>query len=56
MGIYLLKAMGFICQKTKGILGKIMGYIMGYNWQYFEIKGYIKQNLRDILGKIMGYI
>ena len=39
-----------------GILGKTMRYIMGYNWQYFQIIGYIKQNLRDILGKIMGYI
>ena len=34
-GIYLLKAMGYICLKLMGILGKIMGYIMGYNWQYF---------------------
>ena len=34
-GIYLLKAMGYICLKLRGLLGKIMGYIMGYNWQYF---------------------
>ena len=39
-----------------GILGKTMGYIMGYNWQYFQIIGYIKQNLRDKVGKIMGCI
>ena len=34
-GIYLLQAMGYICLQLRGILGKIMGYIMGYNWQYF---------------------
>ena len=33
--IYLLKAMAYICLKLRGILGKIIGYIMGYNWQYF---------------------
>ena len=33
-----------------------MGYIMGYNWQKFQINIYINQKLRDILGKIMGYI
>ena len=33
-GIYLSKAMGFIWQKRRGILGKTMGYIMGYNRQY----------------------
>ena len=43
-----------------GILGKIMGYIMGYNWQYFEKIGYIKQQLIQNFGiysaKIMEYI
>ena len=43
-----------------GILGNIMGYIMGYNWQYFEKIGYIKQQLIQNLGiysaKIMEYI
>ena len=34
-GIYLLKAMGYSCLKLRGILAKIKGYIMGYNWQYF---------------------
>ena len=60
--------MGYICQKIMGILGKIMGYNMGYNWQYFEITPYSKfwdifrknywiylQKLWDVLGKIMGY-
>ena len=36
-GIYLLKAMGYICLKLRALLGKIMGYIMGYNWQYFKL-------------------
>ena len=34
-GIYMLKVMGYICLNLRGIFGKIMGYIMGYNWQYF---------------------
>ena len=42
------------------ILGKIMGYNMGYNWQYFEKIGYPKQqliqNFRIYSPKIMGYI
>ena len=45
--------MGYIFHKIRGILGKIMGYIMVYNWQYFYYIGYIKQQLREILGKIM---
>ena len=35
----------------RGILGKTMGCIMGYNRQYFEIIGYIKEKTRDILAK-----
>ena len=34
-GIYLLIAIGYICQNVRGILGEIMGYIMGYDCQYF---------------------
>ena len=45
-GIYLTK-------KLRGILGKTMGYIMGYKWQCFEIIEYIKQKLKDILVKII---
>ena len=48
-----------------GILGKIMIYIMGYNWQYFEIIDilsnnlfkileYIRQKLWDIFANTMG--
>ena len=50
------KSNGIYLPKTKSMMGKIMGYILGYNWQYFSIIGYIKQKLRYILGKIMGYI
>ena len=35
-----------------GILGKIICYIMGYNWQYFEIIGNIKQQPIQNLGYI----
>ena len=48
--------MGYIWPKLRGILGKTVGYIIGYKWQYLKINGYIKQKLRDIFGKIMGYI
>ena len=30
-----VKRYGYICLKLRDILGKIMGDIMGYNWQYF---------------------
>ena len=41
----VVKRYGIYLTKLMGILDKIMGYIMGYNWQNFEIIGYIKQQL-----------
>ena len=56
----VVKRHGIYLTKNKGYLGKIMGYIMGYNRQYFEIIGYIKQQLIQNFGiysaTIMGYI
>ena len=33
-GYYLSKAMGYIGQKLRVVLGKTIGYIMEYNRQY----------------------
>ena len=30
-----IKSCGIYLTKIRGIKGKIMGYIMGYNWKYF---------------------
>ena len=53
--------MGYICLKLRGITGKTMGYIMGYNWQIFKFRisyvktvGYIRLKLWDIFGKNYG--
>ena len=46
----VVKRYGIYLTKIMGILGKIRGYIMGYNWQYFEIIGYIKQQLTQSFG------
>ena len=62
----VVKRYGIYLTKLMGILDKIMGYIMGYNWQNFEIMGYIKQQLiqklwdifpdaMGIFGKTIGY-
>ena len=40
--------MGYICQKLRGILGKILGYVRDIIGNIFK--------LLDIFGKTLGYI
>ena len=38
--VIFVKSYGLYLTKTRGHIGKTMGYIMGYNWQYFKKIGY----------------
>ena len=49
-----VKSYGIYLTKMRGILGKTMGCIIGYNRQYFQIIGYSKEKTGRYISPKMG--